>query len=205
MSCATLVSRARRALSLVACAALCVTAAACASGGGSSGGELERPEARPVRQGDAVSGEVFVSWRNLDPRNPAVTQTIVNESSELGRALASGRKNSADVRVLGDADMGTLLAQLEDIGFFRYATEGMGLDNAPDVPGRRGIVVVERDGRTWGLMLTPGAGRTPIPAAYRDAKGVILVAHSSLPGMDVKVNVDADRVFSAPPIGLKRR
>lgn len=186
--------------------------AACASSGGGGGsgssarsGELERPDVGEIEKGDPAHGEVAVTWKNLNPRNPDVTQTLVNESSEYGQALRSGRITSSTVRVLSDLDMGTLLKKLREIGFFEHATAGVGLTNIPQVAGRRGIVVVHDNGKDWGLMLTPGAGGTDIPETYRDSKGLILAVHGAVQGLEVQVNVDEDRVFSAPPITMPRR
>lgn len=187
-------------------------AGACAgtsdAGGGASGGGadgLERPNVGDVEPGDPVRGEVFVTWKNLNPRNPDVTQTLVNESSEVGQQLRSGRKSSTAVRVISDADMGTLLLKLKEIGFYDQATRGVGPNSIPQVPGRRGIVLVHDNGTDWGLMLTPGAGGTPLPATYRDCKGLVLAIHGAVQGLEVQVNVDTDRVFSAPPIRMPNR
>ncbi len=199
----------RFARGLVLAATLLATpwlAGACAGGGASSSpGELARPDVGEIERGEAVSGEIAVTWKNLHPRNPDVIQTLVNESSEAGRQLRSGRASSTTVRVISDADMGTLLDKLRDLGFFEQATRGVGLRNVPQVAGRRGIVVVHDNGTDWGLTLTPGAGGTALPATYRDCKGLILAVHGAVQGLEVQVNVDADRVFSAPPIRMPRR
>ena len=180
------------------------------TGGGddvsSRGGDgLARPDLGSIEPGDAVQGDVFVTWKNLNPRNPDVTQTLVNESSEAGQQLRSGKVSSSAVRVISDADMGTLLLKLKDIGFYDQATRGVGPNSIPQVPGRRGIVLVHDNGTDWGLMLTPGAGGTALPATYRDCKGLILAIHGAVQGLKVEVNVDADRVFSAPPIRMPNR
>jgi len=199
--------RRRAGLLRAAAAAACVLAAgllaaACASDGGGSGASrtaLARPAVSDIEPGDPVSGEVAVTWMNLDARYSDVTQTLVNESSGAGQQLMSGRASSTSVRVISDADMGTLLGELRDRGFYDHATRGVGLRNIPQVPGRRGIVVVHDNGTDWGLMLTPGAGATQLPATYRDCKGLIMAVHGAVQGLEVQVNVDADRVFSKPP------
>ena len=143
-------ARLRRFAALLCLAAAAFLAPACAGGGSDGGsgdggesraavGALDRPSGGSVEPGDPVNGEVAVTWRNLNPKNPAVTQILVNESSEFGQALRSGRTTSTEVRVLSDADMGTLIGELEDRGFFDHATRGIGAENIPNVPGRRGI------------------------------------------------------------------
>ena len=131
--------------------------------------------------------------------------TLVNASSQYGRALRSGRETSTEVRVLSDADMGTLIGELEDRGFFDHATKGLGIENIPNVPGRRGIVVLHDNGNDYGLMLVPGAGGTGLPESYRDCKALVLAIHGSVQGLEVRVNEDADKLFSAPPIRMPRR
>jgi hypothetical protein len=168
------------------------------SGAVSSGGNWE--------DGEAVRGNVSVTWKNLNPANPSASASLVNESSEIGQKLKSGRASSSEIRVVTDAQMGGLLAQLKKLGFFQYATDGMGLDNLPDVAGQRGIVVVTQDGHSKGLMLTTNIGPGPVPTAYRDSKNVVLFAHSQVPGFDVKSGVGApdERVFTAPKPTLRR-
>lgn len=199
-----------------AAALLCVVAAtlvvpACAGGGGGAGGgspsigELERPSIGPVEPGDPVRGEVAVTWQNLNPRAQPLKLVLVNESSEAGKMLRSGKANSSEIRVLSDVDMGTLIGQLKERGFYENATKGIGIENIPNVGGRRGIVVLHDNGIDYGLMLVPGAGGTPLPAAYRDCKALVLRIHGMLPGYDLIINADPDRVFSAPPIRMHRR
>ena len=191
------------ATALLLVAALAVSG--CGSTGGGGGAVLAKPNIGTIEPGEAVTGNASATWKNLDPRNPEVTQTLVNASSEAGRALRSGRVSSSEVRVVSDEVMGTLLGELEDAGFFEHATPGMNLDNLPATPGRRGVVIVTRDGRSWGLVLAPGTGSTPIPATYRDCKALILAVHMSVQGLEVQVDVDENEVFSAPPIRMPRR
>lgn len=182
---------------------------ACASGssGDTDGAEPRASDGgtRTVERGEAVGGNTMVTWKNLDPRNPDVTWGLVNESSEMGQKLRSGRASSTEIRVMSDTDMGTLINELRKAGFFENATRGLGLANVPDVPGRKGIVVVSQDGVEQGLMLTPNLGGTSIPVAYRDSKQLIGAVHGALQGFEVRVNQDADRVFQAPPIRMRTR
>lgn len=185
-------------------------AAGCASDGGSGGGAGEESGAAPSggtwEDGEPVRGNVSVTWKNLNPANPAASASLVNESSEIGQKLKSGAASSSEIRVVSDAQMGGLLAQLKKLGFFQHATDGLGLDNVPNVEGQRGIVVVTQDGRSKGLMLTTHLGPGPVPQTYRDSKNVVLFAHSQVPGFDVKANIGApdERVFTAPKPTLRR-
>jgi len=156
--------------------------------------------------GEPVKGEVTVAWANLDPKYPVARVGLVNESSEIGQTLKSGKATSSEIRVLTDAEMGGLLAKMGELGFFQYAQDGLALDNTPDVAGKRGVVVVTQDGRSKGLMLTTNLGMSPVPKAYADTKKLVLFAHSQVPGYDVKANIGApdERIFSAPPIRPKK-
>jgi hypothetical protein len=211
-SCFPSIRRGALRVAAVAClVAVSFFATACAGGGSSSvdGGDgiesLERPSVGTVEPGEPVNGEVAVSWVNLRAESMAVRMTLVSASSEAGQMLRSGRATSTEVRVLSDADMGTLLGELEDRGFYEHSTRGIGLENIPNVPGRRGIVVVHDNGKDYGLMLVPGGGATPLPASYRDCKALVLAVHGQIQGLEVRINADADRVFSAPPIRMPRR
>lgn len=197
------------AVALVA-AALC--AAGCASdekrsSASRSADEIpDAPSGGTWDDGEPVKGNVSVTWKNLNPASPAASNSLVNESSEIGQKLKSGKANSSEIRMITDAQMGGLLAQLKQLGFFDRATDGLGLDNIPDVPGRRGIVVVTRDGRSVGLMLTTNLGPGPVPTTYRDAKNVVLFAHSQVRGFDVKASTGApdETLFSAPKPTFRR-
>ncbi len=197
-----------RALAATALLAASFVMSGCGSDGATRGGGSHVGAALGgvgFEPGDAVSDEVSVTWKNLDPGNPPVTQTLVNASSETGRLLKSGRASSTATRVISDQDMGTMLDELEDLDFFDHATSGLGLTNAPSTTGRRGIVVVTRGAKTWGMMLTPGMGQTPVPKVYTDCKKLIFAVHGAVQGFEVKINADPDRVFSAPSIRMKRR
>lgn len=188
--------------SLVAC--LLLLAACGSSGGSTSAGEWERPDVDVPDSAEPVRGEVRVHWQNLDPRHPVVPHVLVNRSSEFGGRLATGQTTSSTTRVMSDEDMGRLIEALRGVGFFEHATAGLNLDTVPDLPGQKGIVVVHQDGASHGLMLTRNLGGTPIPAVYRDAKGLILTIHGQIYSPEIRVNVDEDRIFKAPPIRMRR-
>jgi hypothetical protein len=192
----------RCACAVLALASALVLASACSSDSDSrSGSSVEA-----VEEGAPVHGEVAVTWKNLNPANPPATMTLVNESSETGRKLKSGEANSSTIKVLSDAEMGGLLAALDSKGFFRYATDGMGLDNIPDLPGKKGIVIVTQDGQSKGLLSLPGLGSGPVPQVFLDSKRLILDIHRQLPGAEVHSGLGEsdERIFSAPPPKMHR-
>jgi hypothetical protein len=180
---------------------------ACAGGATSERGAAaveEEPAVLP--DAEPVTGNVAVSWRNLDPRNQATMLGLVNESSSTGRDLRMGKTSSSSVRVLSDVEMGQLLAELRRVGFFEYARDGLDANAAAEVPGKKGIVVVEQDGVTKGLLLTTGMGTSAVPKVYLASKERVYKAHASVMGAEVKVSVGPadDRIFSPPPIKMKR-
>ncbi len=198
---------------LVPALAAALLLGACASDGGGEkspgdgshvGAALGGSEGGYEGPGEAVRDNVRVTWRNLDDRNPDVTQSLVNASSEMGRQLRSGRTSSTSTRVLADTDMGTLIEELDDVGFFDEAKSGLSLQNVPDLPGARGVVVVERNGRAQGLLMTTGLSGTRVPETYVKSKQLIFSVHSAVQGYEVRVNVDEDRVFQAPRARLRR-
>jgi len=188
------------ALSLVSALLL---AAACSSEGGSNSGgsSMETPSGESFDDGEPVHGDVAVTWKNLNPANPPASASLVNESSEVGQKLKSGKANSSVIRVLTDAQMGGLLAALEKDGFFQYATDGMGLDTVPDLAGRKGVIVVTQDGRSKGLLSLPGTGAGPVPKVFYNSKMLIIGIHSQLPGAEVRAGIGEpdERIFTAPP------
>lgn len=202
--------RFQRHAAILGLAAAMLAFGACASGSSSSDNRApaesgsDAAVVRPVERGEATGGNTVVTWKNLDPRNPDVTWSLVNETSDVGAKLRSGRATSTEIRVMSDVDMGTLLNELRKAGFFENATRGLGLGNIPDVPGRKGIVVVSQDGVDHGLMLTPNLGGTTVPVAYRDSKQLVGAVHNALQGFEVRVNQDTDRVFQAPSPKMRR-
>lgn len=189
-------------------------ATACASGGdaaapsgGGGGGERAAPreEARPT--GEVVKGNYSVSWKSLSPRNKGVTTfSLVNESSEIGTKLSSGKATSSEIRVITDAGMAWLVDQLKQAGFYQFASDGLGLANAAQSGSKSGVVVVQQDGRTLGLALVgPGAAAQ----AYETSKQLVMRMHSQASPImgDIKVSTGPadESIFSAPkPPPLRR-
>ena len=177
----------------------------CAGGGADGGVAFSAPDIEEFEDADPVSGNVRVTWRNLEPRHPDFTGSLVNASSEAGQRLRSGRASSSITKVLEDEEMGKLIKALENEGFFQYATEGLGLSNVPDHEGQKGILVVDRDGTTKGLMLTRNLGGTQIPRVYTDCKSLFLAIHGKVSGYEIRINADVERVFQSPKIRMNRR
>jgi hypothetical protein len=186
-------------------AALALAASCGSDGGGGGSSDYSEPAGATWEDGEPVQGNVTVAWKNLDPKNQAASRFLVNESSETGQKMKRGA-TASDVGLLTDVQMGGLLAKLTEIGFFRYATDGTGLDNVPDLPGLKGIVVVTRDGASTGLLFRTNLDDRSLAQSYVDAKKIILLVHSQVIGPDVRANVGEpdERVFEAPPIRMKR-
>jgi len=198
---------------LVRVASVCVTAAAallagCAGDSTERAGTSDLAAAGGPTWEDAapVKGDFTVLWQDLNPKNQQTRFGLVNESSEIGQKLKSGKASSSEIRVLTDVEMGGLISKLTELGFFKYASDGVDIDNAPDVPGRRGIVVVRQDGHSKGLLFRTNLGAGPLTNAYLDSKKIILYVHGQVPGWDMKAQIGApdERVFDAPKIQMKR-
>jgi hypothetical protein len=185
-------------------AAVCV---GCSSGGSEPVSDDAAVEvAAGAAESEPVRGEVMVSWRNLDPRYPATAVALVNDSSSTGQRLRSGTVTSSTIRVLTDAEMGWVLAEIERMGFHQHARDGLDVAAASEVPGRKGIVTIERDGTTKGLLLTTGLGTSPLPKVYVQVKDFVNKVHGHVVGGEVRASVGPadESIFSAPPARLKR-
>jgi hypothetical protein len=189
-------------------------AGGCAGGGGASVRTSLDGDGRPmsVPSGQAVQGDVLVVMRTYQPGHPTATMALVNESSERGRKLQSGRASSTEVRVVTDEQMGTLLAALDQQGFGAHAQPGVTLESVPDDPRRRGVLLVEHNGQTRGILFgTDRFGtresKAPVPTVYTDCKRLVWALHSSVPGYAVSASTnpaDVERLFSAPRIKLRK-
>ena len=185
-----------------------VLAAGCAGDGGSG---IDDPvlqgQGIEVVEGAPVAGNVHVQLRTWDPdTGKAATFVLVNASSEAGQKLRSGRATSTVTRVLDDDGMGSLLATLEENGFTGVAADGVTLDNLEPDSRRKGVIVVERDGASRGLVSEPNVGRT-VATVFRDCKVLILQVHGSIPGSAASASTgesNPDRTFQAPPIRMER-
>jgi hypothetical protein len=158
-----------------------------------------------VQAGEPVTGNVYVTWKNLNPASRAGAFSLVNQSSEYGRKLTSGKATSTEIRVIDDVQMGTLVAELRRVGFFQFAKPGLGLGNIPEGASRSGVVVVQQDGKDLGLLFR-ATGPGPEANAYTECKKLVLAVHGSVPSFEVRVGSGegSDRVFEAPPIKPRR-
>ena len=73
--------------------------------------------------------------------------SLVNASSDLGKKLTSGRTSSTVTRVISDVEMASLLRELDKAGFSSVARDGVSMAALRDDSARRGVIVVEQDGR----------------------------------------------------------
>lgn len=177
--------------------ALAVTA--CSSGGGGDGNLVLSPEVDLASDAQPFTGDARVTWMNLDPDNPAAVLTLVNESSEPGQYILRGEASSTSIRVMTDKEMGVLLGTMQGEGFFDHATAGLGTKTVGRREGLKGIVVVQQDGRDFGLVLERRQGGTPVPGIYQKCKALILATHGQIQGLEVRVDAD-EKVFDVPPI-----
>lgn len=186
---------------------LAASVAACGSTGGSSGGGGGGAYANAP----AAKGNVQVVIRTWDPRTAQsnMTASLVNESSDAGRKLRSGRASSTVVRVLDDVQMGAILAALDKEGFATTARDGVTLDGLRPDAERRGVIIVERDGVSRGIDFVAGRDQGSLPSVYVECKRIILAAHASIPGYEARVSTgtedDPSRVFQSPKAPPIRR
>lgn len=175
------------------------------SGGGLSGGGEPLADLSNVQP---VKGNVQVTLRLSPADRPVTMFALVNESSEIGKKLASGRATSAQIRVLDDLAMGRLLAEMNARGFAANSSPGLSLDNLREYSGRRGVIVVDQGGTTRGIDFGTGTGGGALPNAYVECKKLIMGVHGSLQGFEVRASTnpdsDAERQFGGGDIKMKR-
>src|SRR6185436_7092079 len=111
------------------------------------------------------------------------------------------------IRVATDEQMGALLSEMKRLGFDANATSGISLENIPEVPNPKGLIVVTQDGKSRGLLMQLGLGRSPVPEAYSNCKRVVVTAHMQLQGYDARASIGApdESIFSAPKLPPIRR
>ncbi len=118
--------------------------------------------ARSSLEGDAAQArlEAEMAARGIYPEHRAtrvtlkdhrsgVTIGLLNESHTAKADYYSREARAPTYKVVPDLDMGALLKQLEEFGFFEDARPG-----SARVPGARVTVQVERGGQTWTLAWT---------------------------------------------------
>lgn len=205
-------SASRIARAVPALLALVPCLVACASGGGGSGGNSASGGPgggnAAAESGPKVSGDVTVTLRTTPGGGQATDMSLVNESSEMGKKLTSGRTSSTVTRVISDAEMASLLRELDKAGFSSVARDGVSMAALRDDSTRRGVIVIEQDGRPRGFEFRTGMGESRVPNVYVDCKRLIWGVHMQVPAYEAKVTVgdapDADRVFQSPPARMKR-
>lgn len=205
-------ARARRAGRPSLCVALLLAAAvAGCAGTGSGSGAGGASGGSSVESAPPVSGNHQVVLRTWDPNRPGepnLTAALVNRSSEAGRKLSSGMASSTVVRVISDEEMGRLLAALDDAGFSATARAGVALDRIAPDSERRGVIVVEHDGKTRGIDFVAGADARAVGKTYVECKKIILYTHGLISGFETRVTTgeqDPSRIFQAPKAPPIRR
>lgn len=199
-------------------AVLALAGASLAGGCGSTSGEEGVPgegggEMASMPDAQAVTGDHQVLIRTWDPRDlsrPPFTAALVNESSDAGRRLTSGKASSTVVRVVTDQEMGALLQVLDEKGFSANATDGVTLQGLKPDGRRRGVIIVEKDGATRGIEFFPNMAGTAIPTVYTECKQIIVSCHRRIEGIEVRATTGAEaedpsRTFQAPPIRMPNR
>jgi len=127
-----------------------------------------------------VEDPVVVSWvalkravgRRGDVKNTTRHMHLIN------RAHPDSRKPiplDAFKKVLSNAQMGALLALLEERGFDRLGRAGVDPDRIP-AGTANGAIVVRRGGRVKSLVFEKGmrGDTSPVPEAYRECQEIIL-------------------------------
>lgn len=196
-----------RAAGALAAALLCASPlAGCGgTGSGSAAGWHMGGSSEPIADlsnVQPVKGNVQITVR-LSPKDKDVsTFALVNESSEIGKKLSTGRATSAQIRFLDDLAMGRLLAEMNARGFAAQSSPGLTLENLPVYPGRRGVIIVEQDGATRGIDFGTGTGGGALPKTFVDCKQLIMGVHGSLSGFEVRASTDpvrdGERQFGDP-------
>ncbi|HEX9794550.1 MAG TPA: hypothetical protein VGC54_11255 [Planctomycetota bacterium] len=137
---ASFLERTPSALLLAALAALPL---ACSAGGG-YGGANPDAELRAAVAGEGIFPEVQPARVTFKDNRTGVTIGVLNESHTQQSEYYSAERSSLTYKVIPDLDMGALLKQLTDLGFFTAARVG-----TARVPGARNSVMVERGGQSW--------------------------------------------------------
>lgn len=130
------------------------------------------------------------------------TQTdlaLVNEAQTSAVDFYSQARDNATTKVVPNLDMGALMMQLEDFGFFDQATLG-----ARRVPGARTILVVERDGQSYSLALTRegDVGRQNLA---NNCNGAFLMVYNNHRSMQLIENDDGRALFEDQNRNLQNR
>ena len=174
---------------------------------GSSGPLSDSQGAGDRGSAPKVTGNVQITLQLQPPGKPVVTIALVNETSEIGRRITSGKASSTSIRVIDDVAMATLIAAMDDQGFSERATPGVSFQNLRDYPGRRGVLVLDQSGSTRAIDFGTGLGDGPIPKTYVECKKLVMAVHGAVGGFEVRSTTsdEADRTFQAPKAQMPRR
>ena len=126
---------------------------ACAGPTGSSGSSGSGVDPRAALEQEMSSEGIYPEHRpsrvTLKDHRSGVTIGLLNEALTNTSAYYSTPRAQLVYKVIPDLDMGALLKQLEEFGFFQAA-----FPNEARVPGARSTVQVERAGQTFTLAYT---------------------------------------------------
>jgi hypothetical protein len=171
---------------------------------------------RPRTRGNARAG-VRVTWQALAherylAENPRIgrqplaaarrenTIVLVNEShpdADGIRSLSFRREDGVGQGVISDAQMRTLLAGLEEVGYFKAARDTSAMAQLFGADIARGRVTVERGGRSVSLISMRGQGRSEhtkhIPAIYSQAKQAVAMLRNQSPTLTVETSGPSDQ------------
>lgn len=112
-----------------------------------SGRDMDQLESEAAALG--IEAEQRPSRVSMRDHRAGVTIGLLNESHTDVASFYSEKRAMPTYKVIPDLDMGALLTQLEDFGFFAAATP-----SASRVPGARRTVQVERAGQVYTLAYT---------------------------------------------------
>ncbi len=170
---------------------------------------------RPRVRANARAG-VRVTWQALAherylAENPRIgrqpiaaarredTIVLVNEShpdADGIRSLSFRRQDGIGQGVISDVQMNTLLAGLEEVGYFKSARDTNSMAQLFGADIARGRVTVERGGRSVSLISMRGQGRSQhtkhIPAIYSQAKQAVAMLRNQSPTLTVETSGPRD-------------
>ena len=175
-------------------------------------GTTGRPRVRAnARAGVRVTWQALAHERYL-AENPRIgrqplaaatrenTIVLVNEShpdADGIRSLSFRRQDGVGQGVISDAQMKTLLAGLDEVGYFKSARDTNSMSQLFGADIARGRVTVERGGRSVTLISMRGQGRSQhtkhIPAIYSQAKQAIAMLRNQSPTLTVETSGPRDQ------------
>lgn len=205
-------------LLLIPCVIACASApdspsGSPASGGSPAGRSPDRTSKPATSDAPAPASRIYgkpylVEWRNLNPDKTAVKVGLMNESSPDAPRLVRDPEFRLSIKPVKDAVMSNLVASLDQLDFFDFATKGA---TAGDYRGADwdGVVTLRAGDETWALGFRkgmPNARSSRLPTVYRDAKVLIMTVYDqTLHFTATTTTGDPDRVFGIPRPRYPRR